>query len=67
MPVVVRCCVCDKPWDALDTGVVKGHSLWWCRSAPGCKQRKAVLVAKMQAALDQVWASLEADGWRWPA
>lgn len=29
-------------------------------------RRHAQQVAAMQAALDQVWASLEADGWRWP-
>ncbi len=67
MPIVVRCCVCDKPWDALDVGVVKVHSSWWCRSAKACQRRKAAVVAKMQAALDEVWASLERDGWRWPA
>jgi hypothetical protein len=31
------------------------------------KRRHAQMVATMQAALDAAWASLEADGWRWPA
>jgi hypothetical protein len=66
VPVIVRCCVCDKAWDALDAGVVQVHATWWCRGARACQRRKAALVARMQAALDAVWASLEADGWRWP-
>jgi hypothetical protein len=66
MPIVVRCRVCDKPWNALDPGVLSVHGSWWCRSARACGKRKAVLLAKMWAALDAVWASLEADGWRWP-
>ena len=66
MPIIVRCCVCDKSWDALDPRVLSVHGYWWCRSMRGCQQRKAALLAKMWAALEAVWASLEADGWRWP-
>lgn len=30
------------------------------------QRKRRQMVAAMQAALDAVWASLEADGWRWP-
>ena len=67
MPIAVRCCVCDHQWDALNPAVVKVNDWWWCRSARACQRRKHAVLAKMQAALDAVWAALEADGWRWPA
>lgn len=63
----VRCRVCGKLWDTPDPGVLSRPDGWWCRSGQACQRRRMALIDQMQAALDAVWASLEADGWRWPA
>ena len=69
---LVACCICLHLYQAGDTGVLyrSGDGRWWCRNELACRRRERVHeanVAAMWRALDLVWASLEADGWRWPA
>ena len=56
----------DDPQPSALRTVLTVHGSWWCRSVRACQKRKTALLATMQAALDAVWASLEADGWTWP-
>lgn len=53
----------EKPCQACQ--VAAAYAATW-RKQEG-KRRHAEMVARMQAALDAAWASLERDGWRWPA
>jgi hypothetical protein len=68
----VNCAVCGVLWDVACPGVLYrsiDHS-WWCASFTACNARAehsrqhAEEIARMFAALDQVWDQLEKDGWR---
>jgi hypothetical protein len=50
----------EKPCPACREALAS--ACWWREQ----ERKRRQLVARMQAALDAVWASLEADGWRWP-
>ena len=69
---IVACCVCFHLHRAGSTGVLyrSADGRWWCRNELACRRQERQHVADVAAmwrALDQVWAGLEADGWRWPA
>ena len=72
-PVFVYCCVCGARWDAEDPRVLY-RSLdgrWWCRDEEPCtRQARVSMTAEeetaMLRALDEVWAELEARGWKLP-
>lgn len=70
-PVFVYCCVCASRWDTRDPRVLyrSADRRWWCRDEEPCTQRaRASMTAEeeaaMQRALDDVWAELEARGWK---
>ena len=76
LPPVVFCCICGEPWEATDPGV-QYRSLdrrWWCTDETSCTSRRArgeaVMTAEQETAmlraLDEVWAELEARGWKLP-
>ena len=66
MPPVVHCCVCGHCHSSASTGVIYRSldGLWQCRNEFACQERHAAVVAAMQRALDEVWAELEANGWK---
>jgi len=66
----VTCCICGVLWNPADRGVSYrsiDHK-WWCTSYTACQARvehaRRTDVARMFAALDQVWDQLEKDGWK---
>lgn len=67
-PPVVHCCVCGQCHSSASPAVLyrSGDGQWWCRDERACRERHAALVVKMQQALDEVWAELEANGWKLP-
>ena len=77
--VTVFCCICGQAHDVFDPAVeYRGiDHRWWCTDEGACTDRavRADLaaihlagaspeLAAMYAALDQVWADLEANDWR---
>lgn len=69
VPPVVHCCMCGQCHSSDSKAVLyrSEDGLWWCAYEQACVARHAALVVKMQQALDDVWAELEAAGWKWPA
>lgn len=67
-PPVVYCCVCGERHSSASTGVMyrSEDAQWWCRNELACRERQAAVIAAMQRALDDVWAELEAGGWKLP-
>ena len=66
VPPVVHCCVCGQCHSSASPAVLyrSADGQWWCRDERDCPERQAAVVAAMQQALDDVWAELEANGWR---
>lgn len=58
--VEVRCVRCDAPWPVTSPRVRRRmDARWVCVSADACELRRTELLAKMQAALNSVWALLD--------
>ena len=67
-PPVVHCCVCGKCHSSSSPQVLYRtlDGQWWCRDERACYERRDATVKAMQQALDDVWAELEARGWKLP-
>ena len=72
----VFCCVCGEPHNPRrpDVSYRSGDGRWWCtdelacwgraRDADAIMQQHLANVAAMYRALENVWADLEASGWK---
>ena len=64
--VTVFCCICGEAW-AAGNPAVEYRSLdrrWWCRDETECTGRRARGEAELDAAIGEVLADMEKQGWR---
>ena len=67
-PPVVHCCVCGARHSSASPDVLyrSADAKWWCADETLCAALLALTLEAMRAAITQVWAELEANGWKIP-